>query len=71
MAQQPPKPRVTWNDTTNIKLFHGTLKILHGQKIRIPSKALAQYMGPEYTAKSIDHQLVKLKKEALAAPPQA
>ncbi|RDW76825.1 uncharacterized protein DSM5745_06817 [Aspergillus mulundensis] len=53
------------------QLFHGTLKLLQAQKVKISTKDLAAYMGPAYTPKSIDHQLAKLRKEAQATAPSA
>ncbi|KAL6233047.1 hypothetical protein BDW75DRAFT_216108 [Aspergillus navahoensis] len=53
-----------WTAEANAKLFIGVLEQIKNQSVKLDYKALAEHMGPECNAKSIQNQFTKLKKQA-------
>ncbi|KAL4994944.1 hypothetical protein BDV10DRAFT_188573 [Aspergillus recurvatus] len=54
---------MNWTAEANAKLFIGVLEQIKTQSIRLDYKALAEHMGPECNAKSVQNQFTKLKKQ--------
>ncbi|KAL3432072.1 hypothetical protein BDV09DRAFT_198069 [Aspergillus tetrazonus] len=55
---------MSWTPEANVKLFIGVLEQIKTQSVKLDYKALAEHMGPECNAKSVQNQFTKLKKQA-------
>ncbi|EFQ97142.1 hypothetical protein MGYG_00185 [Nannizzia gypsea CBS 118893] len=57
---------VVWNDAARAKLLMAILKTSAG---KIDYKAIVEFMGPEYNAKSIQNQIQSIKSKAFGDKP--
>ncbi|KAL4938910.1 hypothetical protein BDV06DRAFT_225536 [Aspergillus oleicola] len=57
-------PTNLWTTEANAKFVVGILEQMKEQNARLSYQKLAGYMGPDFTRKSIDNQITKLKKQA-------
>ncbi|KKK26610.1 hypothetical protein ARAM_007560 [Aspergillus rambellii] len=55
---------VSWTVDKNVKLFLGVLEQLKAHKVKVDNAKLAEYMGPGCTARAVETQIAKLKKQA-------
>ncbi|KAL4971919.1 hypothetical protein BDW66DRAFT_163310 [Aspergillus desertorum] len=55
---------MSWTAEANAKLLIGVLEQIKTQSVRLDYKALAEHMGPECNARSVQNQFTKLKKQA-------